>query len=161
VSGAPAYAVEVCDLVKAYGSRRAVDGLNLTVPRGAVLALPAADGHPADAADAVLGAGLTRMTDPLGADREAILSDGDAPVDGITDKGLDVHQVAPLDDDATVVVRAQDAPLRVAVDDAVHGTSRTATARPGEPARLALRAGGDYEVHIDGPSGRAYTAAVS
>jgi ABC-2 type transport system ATP-binding protein len=39
VSGASAYAVEVRDLVKAYGSRRAVDGLNLTVPRGAVLAL--------------------------------------------------------------------------------------------------------------------------
>ena len=39
VSGASAYAVEVCDLVKAYGSRRAVDGLHLTVPRGAVLAL--------------------------------------------------------------------------------------------------------------------------
>ncbi|HEU5007740.1 MAG TPA: ABC transporter ATP-binding protein [Jatrophihabitantaceae bacterium] len=39
MSGASAYAVEVCDLVKAYGSRRAVDGLNLTVPRGAVLAL--------------------------------------------------------------------------------------------------------------------------
>ncbi|MCU1659169.1 MAG: ABC-type transporter [Pseudonocardiales bacterium] len=32
-------AVEVRDLVKAYGSRRAVDGLSLTVERGAVLAL--------------------------------------------------------------------------------------------------------------------------
>ena len=32
-------AVEVVDLVKAYGSRRAVDGLSLTVPEGAVFAL--------------------------------------------------------------------------------------------------------------------------
>jgi ABC-2 type transport system ATP-binding protein len=32
-------AVEVVDLVKSYGPRRAVDGLSLTVPRGAVLAL--------------------------------------------------------------------------------------------------------------------------
>lgn len=39
MSGASAYAVEVCGLVKAYGPRRAVDGLDLTVPRGAVLAL--------------------------------------------------------------------------------------------------------------------------
>jgi ABC-2 type transport system ATP-binding protein len=38
VSSASA-AVEVVDLVKSYGSRRAVDGLSLTVPRGAVLAL--------------------------------------------------------------------------------------------------------------------------
>ena len=35
----PSPAVEVRDLVKAYGSRRAVDGLSLSVPRGAVLAL--------------------------------------------------------------------------------------------------------------------------
>jgi ABC-2 type transport system ATP-binding protein len=35
----PSAAVEVIDLVKSYGSRRAVDGLSLTVPRGAVLAL--------------------------------------------------------------------------------------------------------------------------
>jgi ABC-2 type transport system ATP-binding protein len=32
-------AVEVVDLVKSYGTQRAVDGLNLTVPRGSVLAL--------------------------------------------------------------------------------------------------------------------------
>jgi ABC-2 type transport system ATP-binding protein len=32
-------AVEVLDLVKSYGTRRAVDGLSLTVPRGSVLAL--------------------------------------------------------------------------------------------------------------------------
>ena len=32
-------AVEVVDLVKSYGSQRAVDGLSLTVPRGSVLAL--------------------------------------------------------------------------------------------------------------------------
>jgi ABC-2 type transport system ATP-binding protein len=32
-------AVEVCDLVKAYGPRRAVDGLSLRVERGSVLAL--------------------------------------------------------------------------------------------------------------------------
>jgi ABC-2 type transport system ATP-binding protein len=32
-------AVEIVDLVKAYGSRRAVDGLSLHVPRGGVLAL--------------------------------------------------------------------------------------------------------------------------
>jgi ABC-2 type transport system ATP-binding protein len=38
VSSAPD-AVEVVDLVKSYGSRRAVDGLSLTVPRGSVLAL--------------------------------------------------------------------------------------------------------------------------
>jgi len=36
---ASAPAVEVIDLVKAYGSRRAVDGLSLTVPRGSVIAL--------------------------------------------------------------------------------------------------------------------------
>ncbi len=36
---ASAPAVEVVDLVKAYGARRAVDGLSLTVERGAVLAL--------------------------------------------------------------------------------------------------------------------------
>jgi len=35
----PSPAVEVCDLVKAYGPRRAVDGLSLDVPRGSVLAL--------------------------------------------------------------------------------------------------------------------------
>jgi ABC-2 type transport system ATP-binding protein len=35
----PSAAVEVVDLVKSYGPRRAVDGLSLTVPRGAVLAL--------------------------------------------------------------------------------------------------------------------------
>jgi ABC-2 type transport system ATP-binding protein len=34
-----AAAVEVVGLVKAYGARRAVDGLSLTVPRGAILAL--------------------------------------------------------------------------------------------------------------------------
>jgi ABC-2 type transport system ATP-binding protein len=34
-----AYAVEVSDLVKAYGARRAVDGLSLRVPRGSVFAL--------------------------------------------------------------------------------------------------------------------------
>lgn len=34
-----AAAVEVIDLVKSYGTRRAVDGLSLTVPRGSVLAL--------------------------------------------------------------------------------------------------------------------------
>jgi ABC-2 type transport system ATP-binding protein len=34
-----AAAVEVVDLVKSYGVRRAVDGLSLTVPRGSVLAL--------------------------------------------------------------------------------------------------------------------------
>jgi ABC-2 type transport system ATP-binding protein len=34
-----AAAVEVVDLVKSYGARRAVDGLSLTVPRGSVLAL--------------------------------------------------------------------------------------------------------------------------
>jgi ABC-2 type transport system ATP-binding protein len=34
-----AAAVEVVDLVKSYGARRAVDGLSLTVPPGAVLAL--------------------------------------------------------------------------------------------------------------------------
>jgi ABC-2 type transport system ATP-binding protein len=34
-----AAAVEVVDLVKCYGPRRAVDGLSLTVPRGSVLAL--------------------------------------------------------------------------------------------------------------------------
>ena len=32
-------AVEVCDLVKSYGGRRAVDGLSLTVERGEILAL--------------------------------------------------------------------------------------------------------------------------
>ena len=32
-------AVEVCDLVKAYGAKRAVDGLSLLVPPGSVLAL--------------------------------------------------------------------------------------------------------------------------
>jgi ABC-2 type transport system ATP-binding protein len=32
-------AVEIADLVKAYGARRAVDGLSLTVPRGEVFAL--------------------------------------------------------------------------------------------------------------------------
>jgi ABC-2 type transport system ATP-binding protein len=39
VSAAVAPAVEVRDLVKAYGARRAVDGLTLTVERGAVFAL--------------------------------------------------------------------------------------------------------------------------
>jgi ABC-2 type transport system ATP-binding protein len=41
VSAVPAEApaVEVVDLVKAYGTRRAVDGLSLTVPRGSILAL--------------------------------------------------------------------------------------------------------------------------
>jgi ABC-2 type transport system ATP-binding protein len=39
VSAAPPAAVEVADLVKAYGSRRAVDGLSLSVPAGAILAL--------------------------------------------------------------------------------------------------------------------------
>jgi ABC-2 type transport system ATP-binding protein len=39
VSAEFANAVEVRDLVKAYGSRRAVDGLDLIVPSGAVLAL--------------------------------------------------------------------------------------------------------------------------
>jgi ABC-2 type transport system ATP-binding protein len=39
VSGAPAYALEVRDLVKAYGQRRAVDGLSLTLAAGSVLAL--------------------------------------------------------------------------------------------------------------------------
>jgi ABC-2 type transport system ATP-binding protein len=34
-----AAALEIIDLVKAYGSRRAVDGLSLTLPRGEVLAL--------------------------------------------------------------------------------------------------------------------------
>jgi ABC-2 type transport system ATP-binding protein len=34
-----AAAVEVVDLVKSYGTKRAVDGLSLTVPRGSVLAL--------------------------------------------------------------------------------------------------------------------------
>jgi ABC-2 type transport system ATP-binding protein len=36
---APSPAVEIVDLVKAYGARRAVDGLSLTLPRGQVLAL--------------------------------------------------------------------------------------------------------------------------
>ena len=36
---APAPAVEVVDLVKAYGARRAVDGVSLTVERGTILAL--------------------------------------------------------------------------------------------------------------------------
>jgi len=39
VSADSSAAVEVVDLVKAYGARRAVDGLSLTVPQGAVLAL--------------------------------------------------------------------------------------------------------------------------
>lgn len=39
MSAAPPAAVEVADLVKAYGSRRAVDGLSLSVPAGAILAL--------------------------------------------------------------------------------------------------------------------------
>jgi ABC-2 type transport system ATP-binding protein len=39
VSAGSSNAVEVSGLVKAYGSRRAVDGLELIVPRGAVLAL--------------------------------------------------------------------------------------------------------------------------
>jgi ABC-2 type transport system ATP-binding protein len=39
VSADSSAAVEVVDLVKAYGPRRAVDGLSLTVPQGAVLAL--------------------------------------------------------------------------------------------------------------------------
>jgi ABC-2 type transport system ATP-binding protein len=36
---APSAAVEIVDLVKTYGTRRAVDGLSLTLPRGQVLAL--------------------------------------------------------------------------------------------------------------------------
>jgi ABC-2 type transport system ATP-binding protein len=39
VSAVPSAAVEVCDLVKAYGARRAVDGLSLRVAPGSVLAL--------------------------------------------------------------------------------------------------------------------------
>ncbi|MFN2518666.1 MAG: ATP-binding cassette domain-containing protein [Jatrophihabitantaceae bacterium] len=39
MSAVPAAAVEVCDLVKAYGGKRAVDGLSLRVPPGSVLAL--------------------------------------------------------------------------------------------------------------------------
>jgi ABC-2 type transport system ATP-binding protein len=39
VPAAPSNAVEVRELVKVYGGRRAVAGLNLTVPRGAVFAL--------------------------------------------------------------------------------------------------------------------------
>jgi ABC-2 type transport system ATP-binding protein len=39
VPAVPSAAVEVCDLVKAYGPRRAVAGLSLQVPAGSVLAL--------------------------------------------------------------------------------------------------------------------------
>ena len=39
MSAVPSAAVEVCDLVKAYGARRAVDGLSLRVAPGSVLAL--------------------------------------------------------------------------------------------------------------------------
>jgi ABC-2 type transport system ATP-binding protein len=39
VSAVAPPAVEVCDLVKAYGAKRAVDGLSLLVPPGSVLAL--------------------------------------------------------------------------------------------------------------------------
>jgi ABC-2 type transport system ATP-binding protein len=38
-AGSSAAAVEVVELVKAYGASRAVDGVSLTVPRGALLAL--------------------------------------------------------------------------------------------------------------------------
>lgn len=39
MSAVPSAAVEVCDLVKTYGARRAVDGLSLRIPLGSVLAL--------------------------------------------------------------------------------------------------------------------------
>ena len=130
--------------------------------RGTVLVLPAKADRDADAvADALIGAGLTRLTDPMGADREATLTAGAAPIVGITDDGIDAHLVAPLEDRAELVVRATDDPVRVSVTDAARGTTRTETARPGDPATLALREGGRYEVRIGGESGRVYTASVS
>jgi len=130
--------------------------------RGTVVVLPAkADRDPDAVAGALIGAGLTRLTDPMGADREATLGAGDAPIVGITDNGVDAHLVAPLQDRAELVIRAADDPVRVSVTDAARGTTRTETARPGDPATLALRANGRYEVRIGGESGRVYTAAVS
>jgi hypothetical protein len=125
------------------------------------VALPADSARSASSVGgAVLGAGLTRLTDVFGPDQEATLTDGDAPVAGITDGGVDAHQVAPLDDDATLVVRSDDA-VKVVVRDVARGTQRTDQARPGDPASLRLREGGDYVVRIEGPNGRTYTAAVS
>lgn len=129
--------------------------------RGTVVALPADASRSASSISrSVVGAGLTRLTDVFGPDQEATLSDGAAPVGGITDNGVDAHQVAPLDDDATLVVRADD-PLKVVVRDVARGTQRVEQVRPGDPASLNLREGGDYTVRVEGPSGRAYTAAIS
>jgi hypothetical protein len=129
--------------------------------RGTVVALPADTSRPASSVSrSVVGAGLTRLTDVFGPDQEATLTDGDAPVSGVTDKGVDAHQVAPLDDDATLVVRADD-PVKVVVRDVERGTQRVERARSGDPASVNLREGGDYVVHVDGPSGRSYTAAIS
>lgn len=129
--------------------------------RGTVVALPVDAPRPAASISrSVVDAGLTRLSDVFGPDQEATLSDGNAPVAGLTDKGVDAHQVAPLKDDAKLVVRADD-PVKVVVRDVERGTQRTDQARPGDPASLGLREGGNYVVRIEGPAGRAYTAAIS
>ncbi len=112
-------------------------------------------------ADALLGAGLTRLTDPLDADQEATLSDGGAPVWGITDRGVDQHLIALRDGAATVQVRAVDGPLQVTVTDATTGRTRRAVAQPGDPATLRLAADADATLRVAGPDGRRYVAAVS
>jgi hypothetical protein len=128
---------------------------------GTVLALPADASRSAGSISrAVAGAGLTRLTDVFGPDQGTTLVDGGAPVTGVTDRGSDTHQIGPLDGDATLVVRT-DEPLKVVVRDQEHGTGRTLTARPGDPASVSLDQGGDYVVQVAGPNGRGYTAAVS
>ncbi|MCC7271949.1 MAG: hypothetical protein IT561_04720 [Alphaproteobacteria bacterium] len=128
---------------------------------GTAVAVPrSGDVAPGTAAATIVDGGLTRLGDALGADQEATLSDGAAPLLGITDRGVDAHAVAPLDDDVRLVVRALEQPVRVVVTDAATGTVRRDTARSGDRASLPLRADGTYTVRIAGPDGRRYTAAV-
>lgn len=128
---------------------------------GTAVAVPrSGDVAPGTAAATIVDGGLTRLGDALGADQEATLSDGAAPLLGITDRGVDAHAVAPLDDDVRLVVRALEQPVKVVVTDAATGTARRDTARSGDRASLPLRADGTYTVRIAGPDGRRYTAAV-
>jgi hypothetical protein len=128
---------------------------------GVAVALPAGSDRASAAVDAVLDAGLTRLTDPMGGDEDPALGADNAPVTGVTDPGRDQHTIAPLKDDATLVVRSTDAALKVVAVDAKSGRTETAAARPGDPARLPLDAGGDWDVQVRGASGNRYTATVS
>jgi hypothetical protein len=128
---------------------------------GVAVTLPAGSDRAAAAANAVLDAGLTRLSDPMGAGEDPALGADNAPVTGVTDPGRDTHTVAPLKDDSTLTVRSPDAPLKIVATDVKSGRSETASARPGDPAQLPLDAGGDWDVQVWGTSGNRYTATIS